>query len=850
MRKKSILLKLSISLSIYILLYVLFSSINFTMVYAFNMTNGSLKYSIMMDQGTFSIGTAVVDSEYQLGNVDASGNRVYEFKGKTKTATDDFVDVEETIVNVYCDRFQKYAENEYELTDDLGDSVITSFYIYKSVKSDSYKQEEGALTNVATVVNKIIDSESIDTDTYILSFKVGAYSYDFNFFTANYGVSVTETYSDGTSKTYTKYMPKDQVRSFCTNPPANITVNDNFTESEYKILEAQYIISQDTKKGVDLIVSAMKTGLVAGSVGGGYNVGTVYSTRQISLSDAMEEVDGKYFDFKNANALKTSFSYYMSPLLGKLEFTDTPIPTTIAEWSDIINAQNSNFVVDYKINLSQDFTSFESGLSEEYVNENGLKKTEKATFSNGVKAVQEVPKSRNPKSVVSYNMQIAYPYIFYKVGGNYKLLTNSLKIEKDYLYCISDDFIRDTGLNKITNRSSIGVDRDQLFLYYQLSADGQPVGVLLIGYFDECVIDTSDGNNGVLYATGRKIGFNNGYSDLLVFIDANPMLMYSTSEGGKKGYLPKNTAFLLNETETNAVMHNMTVHPELLANGTEKYESLNILDNGSLISELSKMENHDVINTNPDMFKFNILFTQIINQSKVADAVEDKNNNTTTPSTTTPSTTTPNATDPTGGLTQEELDNIGASHYTFVIIRNNRYINDAELISWLKTNTARSISYVDAEELLNKITGNFLDGLEKLTYEDWLSMHSIKSELENNKDMWLIRVLNVMAIVMGVFLIIFAILICLAYWIDIFNTLADFSILQFISFGNLYPVESKDLIPYVSESKSSTKYVTFKDVLIIAGICCGIGIIFMNTFTLVSWIIYLYNYIMSTLGGV
>lgn len=820
---------------------IIFFCINNMVVFAdstANLTMGSNNMTIFYE-----------DSELKRVTASPLFNASKEFSGVSYSNFNNFTEIEKTIVNTFCSRFQLYMGSE-EDKEKLGDYLISEMTItYDPNSRQNWKPVfTGALSHIVSETTDIINSESSEYKPYSITFTIespsGKYSYNFTFFTAYYGLSVERFIDADRTKTCTetKYISKDQIRNFCENPESDIkSITPKFDEEDYKILETQYKIAQDTLKGVEDIYEALELGLIAGSIGSGYNVGTVYSTTQISLADAMtEDESGNGYDFKNQNALKTAFAYYMNPLLGKVEFLSdgsgeksAVIPTDIAGWKDKVSTLNPDFINDHDVVINSEFTAFESGLSEDAINANGLKKTKKANFTNGVKALTDVGTSKTPGSVISYNMKIAYPYIFYKVGNNYKLHTKNLKLEEDYQYCIYDDYIRDNEFNKITNRDSIGISRDQLFLYYQFNSEGQYIGVLLIGSFDEGVIDTSEADNGRLYATGRKIGFNNGYSDLLVFNDANPMLMYSTSDGGKKGYLPKNAAFLLDDTEVEVVMNNMTVHPQAIVEGKAEFLPLTIPSNKEILNDLKSMGNHDVINTEPQMFKFNIVFTQIINETGSKDAEEINEANGTS--------------DP---LTDKEKEEMGLSHYAFVMLRNNRYINDAELIAWLKTNNARSIPYVDAEGLLDKITGDFLDGLEKLTYEDWLSMQNIKSELENNKDMWLIRVLNVMAIVMGVFLIIFAILICLAYWIDIFNTLADFSILQFISFGNLYPVENKDLIPYVSESKSSTKYVTFKDVLIIAGICCGIGIIFMNTFTLVSWIVYLYNYIMTTLGGV
>ena len=129
-------------------------------------------------------------------------------------------------------------------------------------------------------------------------------------------------------------------------------------------------------------------------------------------------------------------------------------------------------------------------------------------------------------------------------------------------------------------------------------------------------------------------------------------------------------------------------------------------------------------------------------------------------------------------------------------------------------------------------------------------MQDIKDELNYKKDTWLIRVMNVLSMIMGTILIIFAVLFMMAYWVDIFNTFSDISILHFISFGNLYPVADKMTESYLKNSMTNTKFVTFKDVVILAIIMIACGILFLNTFTLINFIVHVFNYLMFLFGGV
>ena len=89
----------------------------------------------------------------------------------------------------------------------------------------------------------------------------------------------------------------------------------------------------------------------------------------------------------------------------------------------------------------------------------------------------------------------------------------------------------------------------------------------------------------------------------------------------------------------------------------------------------------------------------------------------------------------------------------------------------------------------------------------------------------------------------------LFYWFDQFNAFTSFSLVQFVSMGNLYPVWDKDIVPYVPMNSDKVKFVTFKDILIIAFILVVMGILFVNVGTIVEFIINVYNYIMFIFGG-
>lgn len=646
-------------------------------------------------------------------------------------------------------------------------------------------------------------------------------------------VKVSITASDNTTYTFTTFTSKLPNHT-CTVDGEEVDhngISKNSIPSDCSYYADRVVLGKqyDSYTGaVNLIKKIQENtimGLVAGSVGSGFNVGTVYSQQQQSLS-SITSFAGDGYDFNKSGSIKTSFEYYISPIFGKLSLTEEPkLPTTPEGWVGLLGTV-PDAIVEGTVNINETFLKFREGLAEDKINDKGLKITNTVTFPNGAKAVSGVTGSEKPKSVLSYNMKVAVPYIFKKYNNNYKLDTYNLRILEDVYFCIYNNNVVDSKFNSLANLQTLELSRAQVYLYYQV-VDGYKQGVVLIGQFHEVVTDI---NNSILYATGRKIGFANGYSELLTLNKANANLMYSVgsvSNSGKQGFLPKNVAFLVGEEESNLLKENGSTNPEAIANGTATFNRVT-LSKAEAQLFINTSSNHTSINETPNYFKVIIEFGELKNHSMTTEETKIETEETSTPEEAT-----------------EDKNSISA----FMLYRNNRYINDADLISWLSTSEAQSVPYVDANALLSKIKGDFTESMDALEYDDWLKMQDIKKELQHNKDMQLVRVINVLSIVLGVFLICFAVLLVLAYWVDIFNTFTSFSFLYVISRGNLYPISNRDTMPYVREATGATKFVDFWGLLIIAGVCCGIGILFLQVETVIAFILWIYNYLMTTLGG-
>lgn len=632
-----------------------------------------------------------------------------------------------------------------------------------------------------------------------------------------------------------------------------------FTETEPKEGVWPPNMYANTINFFEALVENAIEGLVAGSIGGGFNVGTPYSDKQVSLSSAMELV-GNYYDFKAMNNIKFVFEYYYSPIFGKMYASEEPkIPRTKEEWVKLATDRGDKLIKGSSVILDDKFLDYASTLSEDMVNKNGEKIASNIQIQGGA-TKSDLANSKNPRSVISYNVEMVVPYMFEIVNGRGKLVKENLRPIDGYKYCLTNDGIYTTNNNeidfdsgKVTNMinamNNDGTYRDNIYLFYrdvQVSdTESVPKGIIIVGTYNEVVVDTSlkpgeeknerlgymaqDGkreNN--LYLTGRRIGFANGYSDNLNLKNANSQLMYVSSDSGRMGYLPLNVAFPVPGVDLKGYSLYNAWHGDLVDSFpelTEKVkeimvpmndsEMLNYINNVDNTTEVSNV--HGAIPDTAKIIRFFIGFGNI----KTGNNIKNK-------------------------LIPEDY----SGKWCFYIVRNNNYIKDESLIEWLKTNEAKSNTFVDSDYLIAKITGDFTNSLGKLTYADWKKMQDIKNELNNDKEMWLVRIINITSMVLGIVLIIFAILFIMAYWVDIFNTFSDFSILQFISFGNLFSVSDKETGGYIENIKGlQTKYVDFKDVLIISCIMIAIGLLFLNVSVLIKFIINIFNYIMFVFGG-
>ena len=610
----------------------------------------------------------------------------------------------------------------------------------------------------------------------------------------------------------------------CSTYESSTGVYDKKTKSSAVTTQKQGLISEYSNTGVKISIVALKEGIIAGNIQKGFNVGSVYSTNQKPLNDvmtatsagasttndnaatatttpsktttALTNTSGSFFKFKTSASMKATMDYFINPLFGRISIED--LPTTDDEWNVKIKELDALISGD-SIKIAEAYLDFIDGTSPDL---EGIKDSGDLDFTNGVKAYKDGLTTDEPLQKVNYNMRIAVPSFFVqKSGSTYKLKSDGLYIIPDIRMSVYNDTIyktdSETGVvTKLCTNADIQLDRSYLAFFNQ-EQNGQPVGVVVVLRYDEAVVDTT--NDGKMYITGRKITFGGNYSSTLNLNNTNKDALYfSTSASGKVGISPKNFAF--NSDLGGATSDRQSVY-------TDKVNHTELDDESGFVMYVD--------------------FRTIDAAPKEETAEEE--------------TATQEA--------SEDVENIDSTYNCFVIVRNNMYINDGQLLNWLASEEGKATTNVEAEVLRQKIRGEFDESLENLSYTDWRAMQAIKAELGQEKDGFLIHLIRTTSIIFGSLLIILAITFVLAYWFDIFNNFIDFSILYFISGKNMYPVADKESIRYVSEYEGKTKFVVFTQVLVISAVCCLLGLVFLNASSLLDFFFSLYTYFMTTLGG-
>ena len=359
-----------------------------------------------------------------------SGVSVLDEKGEVYVVNGGNRNVDQLVTalkNEYCKKFSEMAKEEYANT-----AIIDTYTI--SSENNWFSKTSMSLAATDSQINEIIDyvdesDNSNNMKKIELKCKLSNSDFTFNVYTSKIRVYTPAT---GDAEGYWSTVDKLSV----TNEMYKDTSN-KFTDTDVSNIHAMGTQAAGFRKFLNSISNGVRLGLIAGSVSEGFNVGSVYSLYQKSLYDIMEKQPNGCYDFKSLTSMRTTFDFYMSPLFGKLELMgDKKVPKTNEEWVALANANSFIDSSGTSVIIDSTFNTFRQGLSEEEINEKGLKITGNILFKNGVTRFKDVAMSKTPKSVISYTMKIAYPYIFQKKGSNYALNTSNLRIEQNYFYLL------------------------------------------------------------------------------------------------------------------------------------------------------------------------------------------------------------------------------------------------------------------------------------------------------------------------------------------------------------------------------------------------------------------------------
>ena len=100
-----------------------------------------------------------------------------------------------------------------------------------------------------------------------------------------------------------------------------------------------------------------------------------------------------------------------------------------------------------------------------------------------------------------------------------------------------------------------------------------------------------------------------------------------------------------------------------------------------------------------------------------------------------------------------------------------------------------------------------IEANRELTHQEKIRVEEINADLHNKteRDIW--STLYTIIGLFGILILIYSMFILIAYYIDIFNSFTNFSILQFISFGRMYPIGSVHNIDVLGEPPKNVKYI-------------------------------------------
>lgn len=593
------------------------------------------------------------------------------------------------------------------------------------------------------------------------------------------------------------------VKYYIIVPNGYATIGAEYKAVNQIVIEniAQFVTGSDDdptsyKHGV-------KEGLIKATIEYGYNVTTFKATTPIAVDENLIDKTNK--TVKSNTNVKYAFSYFMHPGYGKMEYN---VPKTATEWLKIDGEPMRRLVnistttgsptkvwQDRGLGMMEALTSSGSGTgalyfvpNQEFIQFRKAIKNKNSTFyaeattgqldtENCVKPIRST--SASITTIVDCCVPITVPAMYEKgTGGGFVLAGARPSLLAFENYCY----------NLLNETIYIDTDTNGRQAVGTLSGMyASPKDVYL--YCASFKEDAGYGHHGGDDSSGCVV--------FTTFLEAlvNP----DNTDSSAKILTGRQVKFKLN-TLTNSInlkdKNFATIKP--VNSGTEKDINLQPYAFAIGFDDVNAIDAHDVIVGQVDGLRFHYDIWSNTNSS-------------------------------------------GVSNFGIRIFRNNKYVsNDTDLLNWAQGSAIDSITFADSDTLIDWIQGK-LQTAEQLSYTEWKYLKDVEDFLAEDKIDNSKKFFTVPVVIFGIFIIIYGILIALAYLIDIFNNFFDFSILYFMTFKRVYPVASKTELEYINK-KDGVKYVTFRWVYMTFSLCVIIGFLFVNY----TWILGVFSGIFYT----
>ena len=191
------------------------------------------------------------------------------------------------------------------------------------------------------------------------------------------------------------------------------------------------------------------------------------------------------------------------------------------------------------------------------------------------------------------------------------------------------------------------------------------------------------------------------------------------------------------------------------------------------------------------------------------------------------------------------------------IVLSSDYIQESGLLNWLETSSAsaymsNNVKYsgYTADLLYKRLTSKGVTLNPGASEDEQARYDDIASELSGNNANSVLNIVLTFISFMGLILMVYACALVIAYYIDIFNTVSDVSILNIITFGNCRAVHSKeDLADLgITDPKEKRKYCTQFSIIGRWALTMGFGILLFASNQVYISILRLYMWLTSLVG--